>query len=216
LLQVHSDLTAQGGGITLRGGTDKSINWYSGVGWSSSESWNLASGSTFKINNGIVLSSSSLGTGVTNSYLTAVGTITTGVWAGTSITSYYGGTGYQTYTTGDILVGAGSTLYKLPVGTNNFVLTADSSVAGGVKWTSVAGLSITSVNGLTASYQYFATGTSGSGFNISSSGSTHTFNIPIAGTGATGLVSTLAQSFAGTKTFTGDVNSLFNYWIYCI
>ena len=200
-----SDLTAQGGGITLRGGTDKSINWYSGVGWSSSESWNLASGSTFKINNGIVLSSSSLGTGVTNSYLTAVGTITTGVWAGTSITSYYGGTGYQTYTTGDILVGAGSTLYKLPVGTNNFVLTADSSVAGGVKWTSVAGLSITSVNGLTASYQYFATGTSGSGFNISSSGSTHTFNIPIAGTGATGLVTTLAQSFAGTKTFTGDV-----------
>jgi len=200
-----SDLTAQGGGITLRGGTDKSINWYSGVGWSSSESFNLAAGSTYKINNGVVLSNSSLGTGVTNSSLTAVGTITTGVWAGTTITSFYGGTGYATYSTGDLLVGAGSTLYKLPVGTNNFVLTVDSTVPGGVKWSNVSGIAITTINGLSASYQYFATGTSGSGFNISSSGSTHTFNIPIAGTGATGLVSTLAQSFAGTKTFTGDV-----------
>ena len=200
-----SDLTAQGGGITLRGATDKSINWYSGVGWSSSESWNLAAGNTYKINGTTVLSNSSLGVGITNSNLTAVGTITTGVWAGTTITSYYGGTGYQTYSTGDLLVGAGSTLYKLPVGSNNFVLTADSTVPGGVKWVNVSGISITSVNGLTASAQYFATGTSGSGFNISSSGSTHTFNIPIAGTGATGLVSTLAQSFAGIKTFTNDV-----------
>jgi hypothetical protein len=53
--------------------------------------------------------------------------------------------------------------------------------------------------------QYFATGTSGTGFNISSSGSTHTFNIPIAGSGSTGLVSTLAQTFAGEKTFSSNL-----------
>jgi hypothetical protein len=165
---------------------------------------NLSSGYVYRINGTQVLSSTSLGTGVTNSSLTAVGTLSTGVWAATAITSFYGGTGYQTYTTGDLLVGAGSTLYKLPVGTNNFVLTADNTVPGGVKWSVAASTGVTTINALTSSIQYFATGTSGSGFNISSSGSTHTFNVPIAGTGTTGLVSTLAQSFAGVKTFTND------------
>ena len=165
---------------------------------------NLSSSYVYRINGTSVLSSSSLGTGVTNSSLTAVGTIRTGTWAATAITSFYGGTGFQTYSTGDLLVGAGSTLIKLPVGTNNFVLTADSAVAGGVKWTSTAASGITSINGLSDVVQYFATGNSGTFFNISSSGSTHTFNIPIAGTGATGLVTTLAQSFSGVKTFTND------------
>jgi len=165
---------------------------------------NLSSSYVYRINGTSVLSSSSLGTGVTNSSLTAVGTIRTGTWAATAITSFYGGTGFQTYSTGDLLVGAGSTLIKLPVGTNNFVLTADSAVAGGVKWTSTAASGITAINGLSDVVQYFATGNSGTFFNISSSGSTHTFNIPIAGTGATGLVTTLAQSFSGVKTFTND------------
>jgi hypothetical protein len=166
---------------------------------------NILSGQSYSVGGNSVLSATSLGTGVTNSSLTALGTITTGVWAGTLITALYGGTGFNSYTKGDILVGAGSTFIKLNVGSDNFVLTADATTPTGVKWTSVAGISITSINGLTASSQFFSTGTSGSGFNISSSGSTHTFNIPIAGTGATGLVSTLAQSFAGVKTFTNDV-----------
>jgi len=165
---------------------------------------NLSSGYVYRINGTQVLSSTSLGTGVTNSSLTAVGTITTGTWSATAITAFYGGTGYNLYTVGDLLVGAGSTLYKLPIGTNNFVLTADNTAPGGVKWSVAASTGVTTINALTSSIQYFATGTSGSGFNISSSGSTHTFNVPIAGTGATGLVSTLAQSFAGVKTFTND------------
>jgi hypothetical protein len=166
---------------------------------------NLSSGYVYRINGTSVLSATSLGTGVTNSSLTAVGTITTGTWAATAITAFYGGTGYNSYTVGDLLVGAGSTLYKLPIGTNNFVLTADNTAPGGIKWSTAASTGVTTVNSLTSSIQYFATGTSGSEFNISSSGSTHTFNIPIAGTGATGLVSTLAQSFAGVKTFTNDL-----------
>jgi hypothetical protein len=71
---------------------------------------------------------------------------------------------------------------------------------------SATGISgITYLNNLTSSTQYFATGTSGSNFNIVSSGSTHTFNIPIAGIAATGLVTTLDQSFAGNKTFTNNL-----------
>ena len=129
----------------------------------------------------------------------------TGSWAGSTITGLYGGTGYTAYTKGDILVGAGGTFIKLGVGSDNTVLTASSSSATGLTWSPTAATGITTLNTLTATTQFFSTGTSGSGFNISSSGSTHTFNIPIAGIGATGLVSTLAQTFAGAKTFTGDV-----------
>jgi hypothetical protein len=205
VVSVPTDVTAQAGGITLKGATDKSIIWYSGVGWSSSESWNIASGNTFKIGNTSVLSSTSLGTGVTNSSLTALGTISTGVWAGTLITALYGGTGYDTYTKGDILVGAGNTFIKLNVGTNNYVLTANSSSATGLTWSPTAAVGITTLNGINVGTQTLETGTSGAFFNISSVGSSHTFNIPIAGSGSTGLITTLAQTIAGQKTFTSAI-----------
>jgi hypothetical protein len=127
-----SDVTAEGGGITLRGASDKSINWYTGTGWSSSESFNLVSGSTYKINNTTVLSNSSVGTGITNSSLTALGTITTGVWSGTSITAYYGGTGLQTtFTVGDLLYANTSfTWGRLTANSNlGYVLTSAGSGA---------------------------------------------------------------------------------------
>ena len=200
-----SDVTAEGGGITLKGATDKFINWYTGTGWSSSESLNLASGNAYKINNTAVLSASSLGTGVTNSSLTALGTITTGVWTGTTITGLYGGTGYTTYTKGDLLVGAGSTFIKLAVGSDNFVLTASSLSATGLTWSPTAATGITSLNGLSSSIQYFSIGYSGTAPLFSSSGSTHTLNIPIAGTGVTGLITGIAQTIAGQKTFTSAI-----------
>ena len=49
---------------------------------------------------------------------------------------------------------------------------------------------ITALNGLTAQVQNFATGTSGTDFNISSSTATHTFNIPTASSSNRGLLST--------------------------
>jgi hypothetical protein len=62
---------------------------------------------------------------------------------------------------------------------------------------------ITALNGLTKQVQFFAVGTSGSDFNIVSSGSTHTFNIPNADGSARGLVTTGTQSFGGNKSFGG-------------
>jgi len=80
----------------------------------------------------------------------------------------------------------------------------------GQRWAFVSsGSGITKLNDLTASVQNFLIGYSGAFPNIVSSGSDHTFNFPIAGTAATGLVSTLAQSFAGAKTFTSTVNPTF-------
>lgn len=57
-----TDTTADGGGITLKGATDKTIVWNStNSNWTSSEHWNLASGKTFKINNVTVLSATAVG-----------------------------------------------------------------------------------------------------------------------------------------------------------
>ncbi len=70
-----------------------------------------------------------------------------------------------------------------------------------------SGWGITSLDTLTASSQTLATGTSGTDFNISSSGSSHTFNIPDASASARGLVTTSAQTFAGAKTFSTPVGS---------
>jgi macrodomain Ter protein organizer (MatP/YcbG family) len=53
-----TDDTANGGGITLLGATNKTIIWDSAnSNWTGSEHWNIASGKTFKINNTTVLSS---------------------------------------------------------------------------------------------------------------------------------------------------------------
>ena len=89
-----TDAGADGGGITLKGATDKTFNWVDSTdAWTSSENMNLASGKTFKINGTDVLSGSTLGSGVTASSLTSVGTIATGVWNGTAIAIANGGTG---------------------------------------------------------------------------------------------------------------------------
>lgn len=60
---------------------------------------------------------------------------------------------------------------------------------------------ISSLNGLTATIQSFLAATGGSDFNISSSGSVHTFNLPDASASARGLITTGAQTLAGSKTF---------------
>lgn len=63
------------------------------------------------------------------------------------------------------------------------------------------GSGITSLNGLTAATQTFAVGTAGTDFAVSSSTSTHTFNLPDAYNTTRGVVSDGTQVFAGTKVF---------------
>jgi len=89
-----TNTTADGGGITLKGTTDKTLNWVNATAaWTSSEDFNLLTGKVYEINGTSVLSATTLGSGVTGSSLTSVGTIGTGVWQGTLVGATYGGTG---------------------------------------------------------------------------------------------------------------------------
>jgi hypothetical protein len=101
-----TDAGADGGGITLKGTTDKTFNWVDATdAWTSSEHLNLLTGKAYYINGTSVLSNNTLGSGVTASSLTSVGTIATGTWNGTAIGVLYGGTGQTSYTDGQLLIG---------------------------------------------------------------------------------------------------------------
>lgn len=64
-VETPTDTTADGGGITLKGTTDKTFNWVNATdAWTSSEHLNLASGKSYYINGTEVLSSTSLGSGI--------------------------------------------------------------------------------------------------------------------------------------------------------
>ena len=91
----------------------------------------LSSGKVYKIDGTSVLSSDTLGSGVTSSSLTSLGTIVTGTWSATEIAVNKGGTGLTSYTTGDIIYASGSTtLEKLSdIATGNTLLSGGVGVA---------------------------------------------------------------------------------------
>jgi hypothetical protein len=72
-----TDTTANGGGITIKGTTDKTFTWVtSASAFTSSEDINIVTGKQYEINGTSVLTATTLGSGVTASSLTSVGTLT--------------------------------------------------------------------------------------------------------------------------------------------
>lgn len=128
-----SDAGADGGGITLKGTTDKTFSWIDSTdSWTSSEHIDLDSGKEFKIGGTSVLSGSTLGSGVTGSSLTSVGTLTSGTWSASTIAVNKGGTGQTSYTNGQLLIGnsTGNTLTKatLTAGSNVSITNGGGSI----------------------------------------------------------------------------------------
>ena len=133
-VETPTDTTADGGGITLKGATDKTFNWVDATdAWTSSEDLNLLTGKVYEINGTSVLSSTTLGSGVTGSSLTSVGTITSGTWTGTAIAIANGGTGATTAST------AAAALLPAQESNSGKYLTTDGS--GTLSWGTVSGYS---------------------------------------------------------------------------
>jgi hypothetical protein len=91
-------------------------------------------------------------------------------------------------------------IYVIPDGRNITLHTENSNLCE-VLTTFSTGLN--ALNGLTAQVQYFATGTSGTDFNIQSLTDTHTFNLPVASGSNTGKLSNVDW-----LTFDGKENVL--------
>lgn len=121
-----TDASADGGGITLKGTSDKTFNWVDATdAWTSSEHMDLAAGKEYHIGGASVLSSTTLGSGVTASSLTSVGTINSGTWNGTIVAPAYGGTGVNN---GTNTITIGGNLTFTGAFTAEFTTTANTSV----------------------------------------------------------------------------------------
>jgi len=117
-----TDITANGGGITLKGDTDHTMTWNTtNTAWEFSENINIANTRVYRINNTQVLSSTELGSTVTTSSLTSVGVLGAG-----SITNSFGDVDIGTST----FTGNGSGLTTLN-GSNISSGTIDGGVLGG-------------------------------------------------------------------------------------
>ena len=195
-----ADAGADGGGITLKGTTDKTFNWVDATdSWTSSEHVDLASGKVLKVAGTEVLSGSTLGSGVTGSSLTSVGTITSGTWNGTAIAVANGGTGATDS-------GTARTNLGLAIGTDvqayNSTLAA---VAGGTytgddSITTVGTITAGTWTGTTIAVSSGGTGITSFGAGIADFlGTPSSENLAAAVTGETG---TGALVFANTPTFT--------------
>ena len=208
-VDTPSDTTADGGGITLKGSSDHTIIWTNSTdSWDFSEHVNLASGKEFKINGTSVLSGSTLGSGVTASSLTSVGTITTGTWNGTAITHAYGGTGLTaTPANGQLAIGNGSgyTLATLTAGDNVTI----TNSAGGISIAAAAGAPTAGdgidVSGSEVSVDLKANGglvieSTELAVDLGASAITGTLAVGDGGTGATTLTGILKGN--GTSAFT--------------
>jgi len=79
-VDTPTDTTADGGGVVLKGTTDKTILWdNSNDNWTFNQSVNIATGLSYKINNVSVLNATTLGSSVVSSSLTSIGTLAAGL-----------------------------------------------------------------------------------------------------------------------------------------
>jgi hypothetical protein len=220
-----SDITADGGGITLKGTTDKTISWIDATdAWTFSEHLNIASAKEYRIAGTKVLDATSLGSAVVSSSLTSVGTIGTGIWNGTTIGTGYGGTGQTTYTDGQLLIGnsTGNTLSKstltagsgVTISNGSGTITISATGSGGTV-TAVTGTSpIASTGGTTPAISIQDATTSQKGAvqleNSTSSTSTTTAAVPAAVKAAYDLANSASNTAnaalpAAGGTLTGNI-----------
>ena len=126
-----TDASADGGGITLLGTTNKTFNWIDATdAWTSSEHLDLAAGKKFNIAGTPVLNATGLGSGILASSLTSTGTLTSGaLGAGfTTVAVAQGGTGVATLT--GLVKANGTSAFSAAVAGTDY-LSPSSDIEGG-------------------------------------------------------------------------------------
>jgi hypothetical protein len=148
---------------------------------------NLATGKAYYINGTSVLNSTTLGSGVTGSSLTSVGTITSGTWNGTDIGLADGGTNASlTASAGSVVYSTASAMAFSAVGTSNQVLL--SGGAGAPTWTNQSTLSVGSATTATTATNIIATEqTTGTMYLVGVSGASSSTGILVDATATTPL-----------------------------
>jgi hypothetical protein len=226
-----TNTTADGGGITLKGATDKTINWINATGaWTSSEDFNLVTGKNYEINAIPVLTSNSVLNDSSQTSVTVAGfatTLTVGATSGatsirnnTAVAGTLGVTGATTLSSTLAVTGATTLSGALAA---NGGITVDGTafvVADTTGNTSIAGtLAVTgnttltgdlAVNGgdiTTSSTTATVFNTTATTLNIGQAATTISLGATTGTTSIrnnTAVAGTLAVT--GNSTFTGTIN----------
>jgi hypothetical protein len=146
-----TNTTADGAGITVKGATDKTLNWVNATAsWTSSENFDLASGKTYAVNGTTVLSSTQVlgyAIGTANGASTLVARDASGNFAAGTITASLTGTASLatnvvggTANKGEILYQSGvNTTSELTATTTNNQVLAYNTSTNAPYWAAITG-----------------------------------------------------------------------------
>jgi hypothetical protein len=190
-----TDTTADGAGITVKGATDKTLNWVDATdAWTSSEDFNLLTGKQYEIAGTSVLTATTLGSGVVNSSLTSLGTVTSLV-ATDSLTT----TGVVTNLSSGNIVATNSTSGTWSTANVSLYESVTASTTNATFYPMLSDKTA----GNTGSFSATTLTHNPSTGNLTATGHVGNFWGPVAATTAN-VSSTLAVT--GTSTFTGATN----------
>ena len=216
---------AEDGGLLLKALTDKKFTWVTATdAWTSSVNLNVLSGKTYKIDGTDVLSGSTLGSGITTSSLTTVGTITSGTWNGSVIGSSYGGAGtvsgvLKANGSGTVSAAVSGTDYLVPAGTYYIGTTSNAFNRGSAAQT----LNGVGIDGNAATATALATARAINGVNFDGtaaitvtadagtlSGSTLASGVTASSLTSVGTLGSLTVTNAITGSVTGNAGTVTN------
>lgn len=209
-IATPSNTAADGGGITLKGTTDKTFNWSNSTSsWTSSENIDLASGKSFKINGTTVLTSTTLTANVTGNLTGNSNGAHTGNVTG-DVTGNLSGN-----VTGNVSGNLTGTASNALVWTNQRKITLDGDVTGNVFIDGSANVTITTTIasnsvalGTDTTGDYVANLVAGTGITITdNSGEGMTPVIKVADSYTTNMVSNISNSAASVSAYADSVGN---------